>query len=469
MNKTETKDLFDIKNVVRYSTYGFVAGCLPHYVSIPSAEFHRELSYILDNPSNDLVEVIGFRDSAKSTYASLAFPLRVALSGEYHFIVLINDTTEQVKLSIANIRHEIENNPYIKKYFGDITVGKTWSETNLLLSNGVRIIGRSRGQNIRGIRHRQYRPDCIIIDDPENLVQVRKKEIRDATERWFNSEVIPAQQSFNCKLIVIGNFLHNDGFIARLERNPLFKVIKFPLIDKETGKCNWSAKYPTQEALDRQRKKVGETAWAREYLLTIVSEEDQIIKETDIVKYPNHLLIDTDREGKKVLKIKDSGTGVDLAISEKQTADYTSMVSGYNADWDGGHILVLPNPVNKRLDLDATIKEALEINKKMPFGHKFFVEDIGYQKAAVQGFEKRGMSVFPMRPITDKRARLESVAPYVKSGFVQFPENGAEDLIQQIINFGVESHDDMVDAFVYMVLGLVNKSRSMVVERIDKI
>jgi len=62
-----------------------------------------------------------------------------------------------------------------------------------------------------------------------------------------------------------------------------------------------------------------------------------------------------------------------------------------------------------------------------------------------------------MRPISDKRARLESVAPFVKDGTVIFPERGCEELIEQIVNFGSEEHDDLVDAFVYMVLGVINK------------
>jgi len=39
----------------------------------------------------------------------------------------------------------------------------------------------------------------------------------------------------------------------------------------------------------------------------------------------------------------------------------------------------------------------------------------------------------------------------IRSGKVLFPKKGTEDLIQQLVYFGVEKHDDLVDAFT-MVL-----------------
>jgi hypothetical protein len=38
---------------------------------------------------------------------------------------------------------------------------------------------------------------------------------------------------------------------------------------------------------------------------------------------------------------------------------------------------------------------------------------------------------------------------------VKFPRHGCEQLITQLLGFGVEKHDDAVDALVYLILGLV--------------
>jgi predicted phage terminase large subunit-like protein len=390
--------------------------------------------------------------------------VRAAITGAYKFIVVINDTTEQVEITMDNIRHELSNNENIKADFPDLKTMKSWSKYNIVLSNGTRLIGRSRGQNIRGIRHRETRPDCIILDDPENLKQVKQKKNRDATEAWFNAEVLPAKSAFGAKLIVIGNMLHNDGFIARLSKNPLFTVVKLPAVNEETKVPLWLAQYPTPKSVKRKKTEVGATAWSREYMLKAVVSEDQPIKETDIQKYPAELLTKMTDEGEKYIKIMDAGEGMDLAISEKESADCTAIVGGYKvkivigeSKSDKPHILILPHPVNKRMDFDTTQKKAIEINKVLPWGAKWYIEDVGYQKAALQNLKKAGLSVFAMRPISDKRARLESIAPFVKDGTVLFCEKGCEELIEQIINFGSEEHDDLVDAFVYLILGLINK------------
>lgn len=440
----------DETSILAETLLGFMATCLPHYLTLQAAEFHFTLSDTLENDTSGLIEIVGFRGSAKTTFSSLAFPLFAALSGRYKFIVIINDTSEQVEVNIANIRHELENNPLIHMMYPDVQLGETWSKGNLLLSNGVRIIGRSRGQNIRGIRHRQYRPDLIIVDDPENIRQVRTKENRDRTMEWFSAEVVPAAQENGSKLIVIGNLLHNDGFMARLSRNPLFKVIRIPLID-ENGNVTWKAKYPTQEALDIQRQKVGEIAFAREYLLKIISPDEQIIKA--IATYTT------------LPEIISIAIGVDLAISKKATADYTSIcVVGEGKD---GKYYVL-DLVNERLSFNETMAKVYAVWKK----HKELYpqkrirlgfEDVAYQKSAIEEFQNR-YKIIPeaIKQNTDKRAKLETLSPYFEQEQVLLKERGQEMLYNQLLYFGIEPHDDTVDAFEMALRLLINKSRPQV-------
>ena len=67
-----------------------------------------------------------------------------------------------------------------------------------------------------------------------------------------------------------------------------------------------------------------------------------------------------------------------------------------------------------------------------------------------------------MNPIKSKRARLELVALYIKSGRVRFPQGDGRgkvvaDLITELVGFGIEEHDDLVDALVYLILGVFNQ------------
>jgi phage terminase large subunit-like protein len=51
----------------------------------------------------------------------------------------------------------------------------------------------------------------------------------------------------------------------------------------------------------------------------------------------------------------------------------------------------------------------------------------------------------------DKRSRLILTANFIKNGKVLFPRTGAEELIRQIVHFGVEKHDDLADAFAHLI------------------
>ena len=453
---------------------------LKHYFTVEPADFHYLLSMVLQSelPDDELLEIIGFRGSAKSTFSVLALPLYLALEQKQHFIIVAGDTTTQTKLNIENIRYELESNPILIQDYGIVfNNDRNWSVDKLLLSSGTLIMGRSRGQKMRGLRHRQFRPQVVIVDDAEDLEWVKEKKNRDKTERWFNGEVIPAQQEDKSKLILIGNLLHKDALMMRVKKSkkpdgtPLFRCLQFPLIHPKTKKVMWVGKYPTKEAVAKQKAKVrSAVTWSREYLLKIISEEDQVIKEEDIHTYKNNLVDKRNDKGELEHKPMDGGVGEDLAISEKQTADCTAMVSGVKIKLgERTHLLIKPNPVNKRMGFDASLKAAAKVNAVMPFGTKWFVEDVGFQRAAIEKMKKEGLSVYPMRPITDKKARLEAVSPFIIDGTILFPEFGCEDLIEQLLGFGSEEHDDLVDALVYLIMGMTKRRSFKKMERPDKI
>ncbi len=403
----------------------------------------------------------------------MAYPIYAALEKPkiYPFIIPVADTGTQAALNIANIKDELENNKLLKEDYGivpkptykvpepsledaSLESDEEWQAKNMLLNNGVRILARSRGQKFRGLKHRQHRPKLVLIDDPEDLEWVKQAENRNKTERWLLGEIIGALDEVSGKLALIGNYLHDDAIMARMKKKGLFKIFEFPLIDPKTKQCTWPAKYPTKESLDLKRKLMGETAWSREMLLKVIAEEGQDIKETDIHYYEKLPQIGRGQRRH----------GVDLAISEKQTADFTAMVSGdvYNDPDDLGrpYIYILPNPFHKRCDL-SVLEIAMLAIQRSGGGHIFYVESAGYQLVALNDMERKGLAVQAMKPEGDKVARRKVAAKYIKSGLVRFPRQGCEDLISELINFGVEAHDDLNDACVYLILGLQNEGLNL--------
>jgi predicted phage terminase large subunit-like protein len=313
-------------------------------------------------------------------------------------------------------------------------------------------------QKIRGKKFKKARIDLIIADDLEDVKDADTKEKRDVTRKWFFSEVLPATKqgvlADNVKVVLLGNLVHKDCLIKYLSRSKTVKVLEFWLYDKD-GNITWKGLYPNEEAVEKEKAKVliageglGEVIWAREYLGKEVDPEDMVIKLEDFKYYPDEWL---------QRKAQRAGVGVDLAISKKQTADFTSMVKGIDVNNDEAQrrLLILPGCVEARLGFAETITKAVEINEEMPQGTKWYVENVMYQQSAVEIMEKNGLSVVPMKSTADKRSRVVSACFYVKNGRVLFPRTGAEKVISNLTGFGIDEHDDTADAFADLVLGMV--------------
>jgi hypothetical protein len=70
----------------------------------------------------------------------------------------------------------------------------------------------------------------------------------------------------------------------------------------------------------------------------------------------------------------------------------------------------------------------------------------------VQQLQEDGLDAKGVSPKGDKRSRLSMISARIANGTILFPEHGCEELIAQLIGFGVEKHDDLVDALTMAIL-----------------
>ena len=423
------------------------------YAKYPSAPFHREMFDITEDENTQQAVIVAFRGSAKSTIMSFSYPLWAILGRlNKKFVVISSQTQQQSKLILANIRHELETNTPLINDFGPFyeDAGE-WSANSLVLPQfDCRITAVSSGESIRGIKHHENRPDLIICDDVEDLDSVKTREGRDKTYQWLNGEVIPAGDR-NTKLIVIGNLLHEDSLVMRLkseiEEGKLKAIYKvYPLLDGNDLPL-WSGKFPTEKDIAELKQRTGsESAWQREYMLKIIPDQDQVVRKEWIHYYDSF-----PDEGCKYI-----ATGIDLAISLESSADFTAMVSGRVYGYlDKMKIFLLPNPVNERMDFPNAIERAKLVSISVGGGSRtrIAVEDVGYQRSFIQHLNTEGYTAESVKISgQEKRARLISITALIQSGSILFPKFGAEQLIQQLVGFGVEKHDDLADALVILAM-----------------
>lgn len=416
--------------------------------------FHEEIFRILEDEAISLAVILAFRGSAKSTLISVAYVLWAVFGiQQKKFIVLVGQTEQKARSYLMNIRRQLENNELLKKDLGPFDEEKgPWGATALTIRKlNAKIMIASVGQSIRGVLHDEHRPDLIILDDVEDIESVRTQESRDKLFDWLTGEVIPAG-SRKTRILAIGNLLHDDGLIRRLQKsiivgrpNSIYR--EYPIVD-ENGNPLWPGKYPTSADIEKERMNtISEASWAREYLLKIISTDEQLIQKEWIQYY----------EGAPPEEYAYCATGVDLAISKDERADFTAMVSARVCGRDKNlKIYILPNIVNQRLTFLETIDKAEAVSDSMGRG-KLFVEDVSYQAAAIEQLKKDG---YPVKGVKvhgqDKYARLSAVSPLVQNGKVVFPR-GAEILVNQLLGFGTEKHDDLVDAFSILLSKIIEE------------
>jgi predicted phage terminase large subunit-like protein len=446
--------------VARQNHFMFFNIYFSRYVHYPTANFQRDLFRLTEDIQTKNVVVVAFRGSGKTTIMTLSYPLWAILGIQQRkFVLLLSQTQNQAQQMLVNLKREIENNDILRNDFGGLEQSTDeWGRESLVIKRyNARIMAASTETSIRGVRFGEHRPDLIIADDVEDLQSVKTKDGRNKAYDWLMGDVIPAGDR-DTRLIVIGNLLHEDSLLMRLKDSINAnkfdgEFLQFPLLDNDE-KPLWPGKFPNKKSIEKLHKTIpSEVAWQREYLLRIIATQEQVVHPLWIRYYKK---IPAD-----IRHYHYTALGVDLAISKKDTADFTAMVAAkiYGSGEDM-RVYILPHPVNERLTFPEQVARARLYSDKLERA-RLFIEEVGYQSAIIQELQRLGYTAEGVKTHgADKQSRLAIVTHLIQNGQVLFPENGCKDLIQQLVGFGVEKHDDLADAFAVLMLKVMENNDS---------
>lgn len=461
--KPEEQDILDAlirdpavrQRVAPESFVWFLPTYFSHYLKYETAPFQKEMLRIAEDEAVRLAVIMAFRGSAKSTVFSLAYPVW-SIIGRPHrkFPLILTQTKDQARIIMANIRNELEHNEMLKRELGPFQDDDQWGAMSVVIPKyRARIMVASSEQAVRGIRHWEHRPDLIIADDVESIESVKTMEQRDKDYAWFTGEIIPVGDR-GTKIILIGNLLHQDSLLMRVSREieegkRSGIVRRYPIIDDQDH-ILWLSKFPDMAAVEALRRTVvDDVTWYREYLLKLLSPSEQVIKP----EWISHYEIDNPPTFER---FRYFATGIDPAISLKDTSDPTGMVSarvyGFGKKL---RVVVLPYPINEHLDFPRTLEKAkwLSDNLGKDEKPKIYVEQVAYQQSLTEQLVEDGYTAEGVQlGGADKRTRLSLISALIQSGKVLFPKRGAEALIAQLTGFGAERHDDLADALVILLL-----------------
>jgi predicted phage terminase large subunit-like protein len=436
-----------------------------HYVKYPTADFQREMMRDASNPDIEHLVVLAFRESGKSTLITTAFPLWAVTGAlQKKYVVIVSQTQYQAQQHLKNIAAELDDNVLLKKDFWpyEAETNETGVTAINLTKYKAKIIAISREQGMRGLRHGPHRPDLIISDDVEDSASVKTKEGRTKTLKWFMGELLPLGTE-DTKYITVGNLLHEDSLLMKLKasivagsRSGVYR--EYPLV--HGGKPLWPGRFPNQETIQKLKRRIDDRiTWEREYMLRLVPDDDQIITRQMIHSYP---VIPKLLRGQYARTI----IGVDLAISEDSKADCTAIiVLEVRGEGRNMRIYIRPHPFNRHISFPKTTDLLREMDNAY-YQPKFYIEQTAYQAAVVQDLQQDWLDVTGVTPKADKRSRLNMIASKIEHGVILFPERGCEELIEQLIGFGVERYDDLVDALTMAILEYMREEQTRVKNRV---
>src|SRR5699024_1491940 len=186
------------------------------------SEFHHEFCSMLSSVAKDEVdEHIAWacpRQHAKTAYGTEISPVHQAVYRHRTFIIVVSETVTVAGTFIQWGNRQLKFNRKLIEDFGMLLFERPSSneidnKEEYVTQNGVKVMARGAGGQMRGMRYGSTRPQLMILDDLESEEDVRTKEQRAKILAWFNEEALPAIDKSKGKVIYVGTILSFDSLL----------------------------------------------------------------------------------------------------------------------------------------------------------------------------------------------------------------------------------------------------------------
>lgn len=489
------------KKLAAFDMEFFGRAYLPHYFTRKSPYFHKELDNIWKQgvmkneiPNSKAVRrkisrmqgcrrsIAAPRGHAKSTNLTFKGSLHASLYEYKHYIIILSDSSEQAESFLDSIKTEMEENEHIIEDFGKLD-GKVWRSNVLLTKTNIKIEAIGSGKKIRGRKHKNWRPDLIVLDDIENDENVRTIEQRNKLSNWFYKAVSKAGDDYT-DIVYIGTMLHYDSLLANVMKNPMYKAIKYQAVLSFSHSelwDRWEQIYTDLEndnhekdALDffnsnkvemlENTNVLWEDKLSYYDLMCIKVSEGDASFNSELQNEPispddclfNEEWFDYYNEFEMNFNSKDYAFygSVDPSLGKNKKSDYSAIIT-LAKNKSTGYMYVLDADVMRRHP-DRIINDILEKEKwlRKTYGKgfsKFGCETVQFQWFLKEEIAKASakanlyLPIYEINSTGDKVLRIQSLQPDIKNKYIKFNRKHKL-LLEQLKQFPMGSHDDAPDA-----------------------
>lgn len=442
---------------------------------LPMPEFHREWCYLLCR--YQFLCLLAPRDHAKTTVASIYYPLWRIYMDQNSTILLAASAGSVAALSLRAIKGHVESNLRLRQGFGDIKPApdemEKWTQTEIVVKRSnytlkdPTIVAVGVGGSIltRRISNGFFVADDIVQDD-EVLTEAGRERVR----LWVNGVLIPVLEPGE-QGVFIGTRKHDRDFYAELMDNPAFehRVYDAHIDDSvEPWVTLWPEKWP-QAALQARQQAIGTIQYNRNYRNMVLSDTDSPFPLSwfrggerglrGCFDWSAHML--DVHWGTDMVKV----AGVDLAIGEGENSAYfVVMVWGLDARGD----FPLIHMVRTRLSFPEQVRKIIELYDRF-VPEAIVVENNAYQEAMLQTLKSMAPHL-PVIPHTTTRRKhhpqegVPMLQPLVEAGRLRLPMGDpqsramSEIVVSEFNRLGVGKFSDTVMATWFAIKRLVNQT-----------
>jgi len=436
---------------------------LPHYFSHAPAPFHYELVAMMEFRPAPLESVAGAgdginsappevavpavaaapREFAKTTVCAFGYVIHQICFGRRRFIIIGSDTDDLASDLTGYLYLELLYNERLHQDFGELVKANRKVDDFVTL-NDIRVKSRGRGQRLRGLKHKQWRPDLIILDDLENDLNVRNPEIVAQILDWVKSAVYPSLDAGG-NLMIIGTILRWKSALHLMLTSPEEPYCHFQRriyrALQEDGSSLWETRHPV-DRLKKQKQFMGTVAFNREKL-NEPAPEGGFFKEEWIHYYHPDILKDRDLVAVGFF---------DPSLETGAASDYKAFIT---VGWDPQEmVFYVMDAFIQKTTLDQTLRAIC--NRQQEYGCRVLgVEDNLFQRLLLKEFDRLGQErgqVLPLKGVTHriaKETRVAALSPLLERGKIRFIRGHSDQelLIEQLLYFPSRTlHDDGPDA-----------------------
>lgn len=159
------------------------------------------------------------RGNAKSTIKALIDLVHDVVYQFERFIVIISDTSALSTDRCKDVRDALEGNERIVWVYGSLKGIWKWNTDDFVTSNRVRVMAKSMGKSVRGLKFGRWRPTKVVLDDAEDSDHVRQPAQRHKASEYLSKDILKAGKAYT-NVEFIGTILHPDALLMRTLENP---------------------------------------------------------------------------------------------------------------------------------------------------------------------------------------------------------------------------------------------------------